>query len=65
VDALAKIVLISASLLIVLGMVAVLWRELSSQRQRGVHHRGRDVVEVLLPVVGGVGLVVLVWAEYL
>lgn len=58
-------VLIVASFLIVVGMAAVLWRELTSQRQRGVHNRGRDAIEVLLPVVGAVGLVVLVWVEYL
>jgi len=64
VEALVTIVLIIATVVIVLGMIAVMWRELSSQSQRRVPSRGRDVVEVLLPVVGAALLVVWVWSDY-
>lgn len=63
-EALVTIVLIIATVVIVLGMIAVMWRELSSQSQRRVPSRGRDVVEVLLPVVGAALLVVWVWSDY-
>ena len=63
-EALATIVLIIATVVIVLGMIAVMWRELSSQSQRRVPSRGRDVFEVLLPVVGAALLVAWVWSDY-
>ena len=63
-EATATIVLIIATVVIVLGMIAVMWRELSSQSQRRVPSRGRDVVEVLLPVVGAALLVAWVWSDY-
>ena len=63
-EATATIVLIIATVVIVLGMIAVMWRELSSQSQRQVPSRGRDVVEVLLPVVGAALLVAWVWSDY-
>ena len=63
-EATATIVLIIATVVIVLGMIAVMWRELSSQSQRRVPSRGRDFVEVLLPVVGAALLVAWVWSDY-
>ena len=63
-EATATIVLIIATVVIVLGMIAVMWRELSSQSQRRVPSRGRDGVEVLLPVVGAALLVAWVWSDY-
>ncbi len=60
----ATIVLIFATVVVVLGMIAVMWRELTSQSQRRVPSRGRDVVEVLIPVVGAALLVVWVWTDY-
>jgi hypothetical protein len=65
VEPLATIVLFIATVIIVLGMVAVVWRELTSQSQRWVPNRSRDVVEVLLPVVGAAVLVAWVWSDYL
>jgi VanZ family protein len=64
VEAPATIVLIFATVVVVLGMIAVMWRELTSQTQRRVPSRGRDVVEVLLPVVGAALLVAWVWSDY-
>ncbi len=63
-EAPATIVLIFATVVVVLGMIAVMWRELTSQTQRRVPSRGRDVVEVLLPVVGAALLVAWVWSDY-
>lgn len=63
-EAPATIVLIFATVVVVLGMAAVMWRELTSQSQRRVPSRGRDVVEVLLPVVGAALLVAWVWSDY-
>lgn len=63
-EAPATIVLIFATVVVVLGMTAVMWRELTSQSQRRVPSRGRDVVEVLLPVVGAALLVAWVWSDY-
>jgi len=64
VEAPATIVLIFATVVVVFGMAAVMWRELTSQSQRRVPSRGRDVVEVLLPVVGAALLVAWVWSDY-
>lgn len=63
-EAPATIVLIFATVVVVFGMAAVMWRELTSQSQRRVPSRGRDVVEVLLPVVGAALLVAWVWSDY-
>lgn len=60
----ATIVLVLATVVILAGMVAVVWRELTSQSQRRVPSRGRDVVEVMLPVVGAALLVAWVWSDY-
>lgn len=61
-DSLDIAVLVFASLLIVGGMGVVAWRELATHPERRKVGRVRDVIEVLLPVVGIVVLVAFTWA---
>lgn len=57
----AIIVLLFGSLLILGGIAVVAWRELATHPERRQVGRVRNVVEVLLPVIG---IVVLVWAAW-
>lgn len=61
-DPLEMVVLLVASFLVVGGMGVVAWRELATHPERRKVGRVRDVVEVLLPVVGVVVLVAVTWA---
>jgi hypothetical protein len=54
--------LIAGTLLVGLGLVMILWRELGGAAVRRRVGRVRDTFEVLLPVVATVALVVWVWA---
>ena len=55
-------VLIVATIVVGLGLVLILWRELTGAAARRRVGAVRDLVEVLLPVVATVALVVWVWA---
>ena len=54
--------LVFGTLLIVGGMGMVAWRELATHPERRLVGRLRNVLEVLLPVVGIVILVAITWA---
>lgn len=49
------------SVLAVVGLVAIVARELGTHPERRLVGRFRDAVEVLVPLVGAVVLVVSVW----
>jgi hypothetical protein len=61
VDTLQWIVLIVASAVAVVGIVAVAWRELGAPVETAPGGRGRLALEVLLPVAGLVALVTWLW----
>ena len=52
---------IAATLVVGLGLVMILWRELSAAGERRTVGQVRDTLEVLLPVLAAVALLVLVW----
>jgi len=54
-------VLIVGTVLVALGLVLILWRELSGAAERRKTGALRDIFEVLLPVVATTALVVWVW----
>ena len=54
-------VFLIAAVLILAGGAAVIWRELTSQKQRKVRRPWEDAVHVVLP---GVGLLLLLWASW-
>lgn len=54
--------LVFGTLLIVGGMGVVAWRELATHPERRLVGHLRNVLEVLLPVVGIVILVAITWA---
>lgn len=54
-------VLVVSSLITGLGLALILWRELAGAADRRRVGAGRDVVEVLLPVIATVGLVWWAW----
>jgi hypothetical protein len=54
--------LVFGTLLIVGGMGVVAWRELATNPERRLVGPLRNVLEVLLPVVGIVILVAITWA---
>ena len=53
--------LIAGTVLVSLGLVLILWRELSGASIRRRVGLVRDTFEVLLPVIATVALVVWVW----
>jgi hypothetical protein len=61
VDGWRTVVLAIGTVLVSAGLVGVLWREFGS-RQRRIVGRVRDAVEVVLPVAGGIALLVWLWA---
>jgi hypothetical protein len=61
-EPLGVVALVFGTLLIVGGMGVVVWRELVTHPERRLVGRPRDVIEVLLPVVGVVVLVAITWA---
>lgn len=61
-DSLEIVVLLFGSILIVGGMGVVAWRELATHPERRKVGKARDVIEVLLPVIGIVVLVAVTWA---
>jgi hypothetical protein len=61
-EPLGVVALVFGTLLIIGGMGVVVWRELATHPERRLVGRFRDVIEVLLPVVGIVILVVITWA---
>lgn len=56
-------VLIAGTVLVGLGLVLILWRELGNAAERRKVGRLRDTVEVLLPVAVAVALLVWVWVS--
>ncbi|MGD2050920.1 MAG: hypothetical protein PVI35_00470 [Acidimicrobiia bacterium] len=60
-DGWRTVVLAIGTVLVSAGLVGVLWREFGS-RQRRIVGRVRDAVEVVLPVAGGIALLVWLWA---
>ena len=54
-------VLIVASVVVGLGLVLILWRELAAPEERRRGGPVRDMFEVLLPVAATAALVVWVW----
>ena len=55
-------ILVVGTVLVGLGLLLILWRELSDAAARRKVGPVRDAFEVLLPVVATVALVVWVWA---
>jgi hypothetical protein len=55
------LVVIVGSVLAVVGLVAIVARELGTHPERRLVGSFRDAVEVLLPLLGAVALVVSVW----
>ncbi|MCL1692796.1 MAG: heme o synthase [Actinomycetia bacterium] len=60
-DGIEKAALAVGSILVVGGMVAIVARELGTHPERRLVGRARDTVEVLLPFVGALALVFVVW----
>ncbi len=54
-------VLIIGTVLVGVGLMLILWRELNNASERRKVGAVRDAVEVLLPVVATIALVVWVW----
>lgn len=54
-------VLIVGTLLVAIGLVLIVWRELGGAAERRRTGAVRDTFEVLLPIVATVVLVVAVW----
>lgn len=50
-----------ATVIVVVGLGLILWRELAAAEERRKVGRARDVVEVLLPIVAAAALVIWVW----
>lgn len=59
-DTLEIALLVTATVVVFGGMGVIVYRELASPKRRLVS-RGRDLVEVLLPMAGVVVLVTAVW----
>jgi protoheme IX farnesyltransferase len=57
-----EIMLVVASIFVVGGLTAIVAREFGTHPERRLVGRARDAVEVLLPLVGAVVLVIVVWA---
>ena len=55
--------LIVATLLVVIGLVLIMWRELAAATERRKVGPFRDTVEVLLPVVATLALLWWVWVS--
>ena len=56
-------VLIVGTLLVGVGLVLILWRELAGAAERRRVGKVRDTFEVLLPILATVALVVWVWVD--
>ncbi len=54
-------VLIIGTVLVGVGLMLILWRELNNASERRKVGAVRDAVEVFLPVVATIALVVWVW----
>lgn len=57
------VALILGTLLVGLGLVMILWRELAGAAERRTVGPIRDTFEVLLPVVASVALLIWVWVS--
>jgi hypothetical protein len=55
--------LIVGTVLAGVGLVMILWRELTSAAERRKVGPVRDTLEVLLPVIASIALVVWVWVS--
>lgn len=62
IDAFEFVVLSVGSSLLVGGLIVIVARELGTHPERRLVGRGRDILEVLLPLAGAAALVVAVWA---
>ncbi len=60
-DVIDNVVLIVASILVIGGLTAIVAREFGTHPERRLVGWVRDAVEVLLPLVGAVVLVIVVW----
>lgn len=54
-------VLIIGTILVGVGLMLILWRELSNATERRIVGAVRDTFEVLLPVAAMIALLVWVW----
>jgi hypothetical protein len=54
-------VLILGTVLVAIGLLLILWRELGGAAERRRVGKVRDTFEVLLPIVATIVLVVAVW----
>jgi hypothetical protein len=52
---------IIGTVIVVIGLGLILWRELAAAGERRKVGPARDVAEVLLPIVATVALVIWVW----
>lgn len=55
------VVLIAATILVIGGVAVIAVREYGSREQRRPERPGRDLVEIIVPAVGALVLVLLVW----
>ncbi|MCP4308200.1 MAG: hypothetical protein GY926_15610 [bacterium] len=56
-------VLVAGTIIVALGLVLIMWRELAGAADRRKVGAGRDTAEVLLPVLATVALLWWVWAS--
>jgi len=57
-------VLIAGTVLAGLGLLLIVWRELSNSAERRKVGPLRDVVEVLLPLLAAAALLIWVWVSW-
>ena len=55
------VVVLVGSVVVIVGMIAIVARELGTHPERRLVGPVRDSVEVLLPLIGAVVLVISVW----
>lgn len=57
------VTLVAGTVIVALGLVLIMWRELAGATDRRKTGQVRDTVEVLLPVVAMVSLLWWVWVS--
>jgi hypothetical protein len=57
-------ILVVATVVVVVGLVLIGWRELAGATERRKVGPVRDTIEVLLPIVAMVALLVWVWVSW-
>ena len=58
-----EVTLVAGTVIVALGLVLIMWRELAGATDRRKTGQVRDTVEVLLPVVAMVSLLWWVWVS--